>query len=170
MLWQELDPGVEKRCNRARKVVLHMKILVSACLLGENCKYNGGNNDCPAVKEFVRGREVIPVCPEMAAGFGCPRTPIEIVNGVLYDRDGNNVDAPMRAAIGEILERIENEDIACAVLKSRSPTCGVRQVYDGTFTGRLVDGMGLFARALQEAGIRVIDSEEVPGGSQPAQR
>ena len=139
-----------------------MKILVSACLLGENCKYNGGNNFCPRVTEFTEGREVIPVCPEMAAGFGCPRTPIEIVDGVLYDRDGNNVDAPMRRAIAELLERIRGEEIGCAVLKSRSPTCGVRQVYDGTFSGRLVDGMGLFAQALREAGYTLIDSEEVP--------
>lgn len=139
-----------------------MKILVSACLLGENCKYNGGNNHCPAVIAFTEGKEVLPVCPELEAGYGCPRTPIEIVDGVLYDRDGNNVDAPMRKAIAAILRRIQDEDIECAVLKSRSPTCGVRQVYDGTFTGTLKDGMGLFAEALQKAGIPVIDSEEIP--------
>ena len=137
-----------------------MKILVSACLLGENCKYNGGNNLCPAVVERTRGREVVPVCPEMAAGYGCPRTPIEIVDGVLYDRDGKNVDAPMRKAIAEILESLKGEDIECAILKSRSPTCGVRQVYDGTFSGKLVEGMGLFAQALRDAGYQVIDSEE----------
>lgn len=139
-----------------------MKILVSACLLGENCKYNGGNNLCPAAERFTKGREVIPVCPEMEAGYGCPRTPIEIVDGVLYDRDGNNVDAPMRRAIAGILKRLAGQDIECAVLKSRSPTCGVRQVYDGTFTGTLTDGMGLFAQALQAAGYQVIDSEEIP--------
>ncbi len=138
-----------------------MKILVSACLLGENCKYNGGNNHCPPVIAFAEGREVIPVCPEMKAGYGCPRTPIEIVNGVLYDRDGNNVDAPMRRAIDELLESIREEDIECAILKSRSPTCGVKQVYDGTFSGKLVEGMGLFAQALRDAGYRVIDSEDV---------
>ena len=138
-----------------------MKILVSACLLGENCKYNGGHNHCPPVIAFAEGREVIPVCPEMKAGYGCPRTPIEIVDGVLYDRDGNNVDAPMRRAIDELLESIREEDIECAILKSRSPTCGVKQVYDGTFSGKLVEGMGLFAQALRDAGYRVIDSEDV---------
>ena len=76
-----------------------MKILVSACLLGENCKYNGGNNYNGAVAEFVRDKEVLPICPEMLAGMGCPRTPIEIVDGVLMDRDGRNVDAAMRAAV-----------------------------------------------------------------------
>ena len=138
-----------------------MKIIVSACLLGENCKYNGGNNLCPAVVALTQGREVIPVCPEMQAGYGCPRTPIEIVDGVLYDRNGNNVDAPMRRAIAELLESIRDEDIEYAVLKSRSPTCGVKQVYDGTFSGTLRDGMGLFAQALRDAGYRVIDSEDI---------
>lgn len=138
-----------------------VKIVVSACLLGENCKYNGGNNYCPAVVAFAEGKDVIPVCPEMEAGYGCPRTPIEIVDGVLFDKNGNNVDAPMRRAIAEILQRLAGQEISCAVLKSRSPTCGVRQVYDGTFSGTLKDGMGLFAQALQEAGISVVDSEEI---------
>ena len=138
-----------------------MKILVSACLLGENCKYNGGNNLCPQVVAFTEGKEVIPVCPEMQAGYGCPRVPIEIVDGVLMDRNGNNVDAPMRMAIAHILEDLQGQDIACAILKSRSPTCGVRQVYDGTFSGTLIDGAGLFAQALMDHGYTVIDSEEV---------
>ena len=138
-----------------------MKLLVSACLLGENCKYNGGNNLCPKVIKLAEGREVIPVCPELEAGFGCPRTPMEIVDGILTDRDGKILAGPMEAAIALLLERIRQEEIECAILKSRSPTCGVRQVYDGTFSGTLVEGMGLFAKALQEAGYRVIDSEEV---------
>ena len=138
-----------------------MKILVSACLLGENCKYNGGNNYCPAVAEYVKDKEVIRVCPEMQAGYGCPRIPIEIVDGVLYNRDGNNVDAPMRNAIREILSQLREEDIQCAILKARSPTCGVHQVYDGTFSGKLIDGMGLFAQALKDAGYQVLDDEEI---------
>ena len=138
-----------------------MKILVSACLLGENCKYNGGNNYSPEVMEFIGGREVLPVCPEMAAGLGCPRIPMEIVNGVLTDREGKNVDEAMRCAVAQILESLKGEDIGCAVLKSRSPTCGVRQVYDGTFSGTLVPGAGVLAQALMDAGYTVIDSDEV---------
>lgn len=137
-----------------------MKIVVSACLLGENCKYNGGNNFSPAVAEFVKGKEVIAVCPEMLAGLGVPRTPIEIVNGVVYDRDGNCVDAPLREAVGRILAQLEGQDISCVILKSRSPTCGVKQVYDGTFSGKLVDGMGVLAAALHEKGYQVLDSED----------
>lgn len=138
-----------------------MKILVSACLLGENCKYNGGNNASSAVAEFVKGHELIPVCPEMMAQLGCPRTPIEIVNGVLMDRDGKNVDAAVRGAVRRALESIAGEKIDCAVLQSRSPTCGVNQVYDGTFSGKRISGSGVFAQALIDAGYRVIDAEDV---------
>ena len=136
-----------------------MKILVSACLLGRNCKYNGGNNHCPAVIEYVEGHEVIPVCPEVLAGLGTPRIPIEIVSGEVMTKDGRSVDAVLRNAVAQILR--ENTDADCAILKSRSPTCGVKQVYDGTFSGVLRDGAGILAQALMDAGIRVIDSEDI---------
>ena len=138
-----------------------MKVMVSACLLGRNCKYNGGNNLSEKTVEFVRNREIIEVCPEVLAGLGIPRIPIEIVNGELRDRDGVSKDAVLREAIAKILNQIKGEDIECAILKSRSPTCGVRQVYDGTFSGTLRDGAGLFAQALMDAGIRVVDVEEL---------
>ena len=138
-----------------------MKVLVSACLLGENCKYNGGNNFSPAVVEFVRGQEVMPLCPEMMAGLGCPRTPIEIADGVVVDRNGNCVDSAIRKAVAEALEMLREEEIQCAILKSRSPTCGVHQIYDGTFSGTLIDGAGVFAQALKDAGYRVIDVEDL---------
>ena len=88
-----------------------MKILVSACLMGENCKYNGGNNYSAAVVEYVKDKEVLTICPEMMAGMGCPRTPIEIVDGVLMDRNGNNVDAAMREAVVQAMEMIRKENI-----------------------------------------------------------
>ena len=138
-----------------------MKVLVSACLLGENCKYNGGNNFNPAVAEFVKDKEVLHICPEMMAGMGCPRTPIEIVDGVLMDRDGNNVDAAMRQAVEQAMEMIRKEEIQCAILQSRSPTCGVNEVYDGSFSGKLISGSGVLAQALKAAGYRVIDAEVV---------
>ena len=138
-----------------------MKIVVSACLLGENCKYNGGNNRDERLMAFLKGKDVIPVCPEVLAGLGVPRTPMEIVDGVLINREGVNVDGSVRQAVEQILRRLEGEEIQCAILKSRSPTCGVKQVYDGSFSGRLVDGMGVLAQALREAGYAVVDSEEV---------
>ena len=138
------------------------KILVSGCLLGENCKYNGGNNYNPRVVEFLKDKEVISICPEMMAGMGCPRNPIEIVDGVLTDCHGKNVDALIRKSVMEIMERIRDEEIQCAVLQSRSPTCGVNQVYDGTFSGKLIPGSGIFAKSLMDAGYLVIDVEDIP--------
>lgn len=144
-----------------RKGKAGMKILVSACLLGENCKYNGGNNYCAAVVDYVKDREILPVCPEVMAGMGIPRTPIEIVNGTLMDRDGCEVDAVLRNAVAQAMDLIRNEEIECAILQSRSPTCGVNQIYDGSFSGKLVPGSGVFAQALRDAGYRVIDAEEI---------
>ena len=141
------------------------KIVVSACLLGENCKYSGGHNWDPRVAEFVRGREVIPVCPEVLAGLGIPRIPIEIRNGVVVRKDGVVVDEAIRAAVSQILDALKEEDVECAVLKSRSPTCGVRQVYDGTFTGTLVDGAGVTAQLLIENGFQCVDIEDLDGGA-----
>ena len=135
------------------------KAIVSACLLGRNCKYNGGNNYDPKVAEFLAGKEVIEVCPEVCLGI--PRIPMEIADGILTDRNGKVVDTQVRAAVEEILESIAQEQIECAVLKSRSPTCGVMQVYDGTFSGTLVPGSGVLAKALQDAGYTVLDAEEL---------
>lgn len=140
-----------------------MKILVSACLLGENCKYNGGNNYAPHVAAFLRGHEVVRVCPEMLAGFGTPRTPIEIVDGVLMDRDGNNVDEALRGTVARLVRELKGQNFDCAVLQSRSPTCGVNQVYDGSFSGKLIPGSGVFAAALKAAGIRIVDAEDLKG-------
>ena len=139
-----------------------MKILVSACLLGENCKYNGGNNRNPQVLKFLQGHEIIAVCPEVAAGMGIPRTPVEIVDGVVRDARGNSYDQQLRQAVAKILEEIRPLEIDCAVLQSRSPTCGVNQIYDGTFSRTRVAGSGVLAQALKDAGYRVIDAEDIP--------
>ena len=138
-----------------------MKILVSACLLGENCKYNGGNNYNEAVAEYVKGKDILPVCPEMMAGMGCPRTPIEIVGGILTDREGRNVDEAMGKAVADAMALVRQEDIQYAILQSRSPTCGVNQVYDGSFSGKLISGSGIYAQALRDAGYHVLDAEDL---------
>ena len=138
-----------------------MKILVSACLLGKNCKYNGGNNYREKVAQLIQGREVIEVCPDVLAGLGIPRVPIEICQGEVISRDGISVDSAIRNAVAQILEEIKDEEIECCILKSRSPTCGVHQVYDGTFSGVLVDGAGVLAQALKDAGYRVLDDEDL---------
>ena len=138
-----------------------MKIAVSACLMGENCKYNGGNNLNQRVIDFIGDKEYIKICPEVLAGLGTPRVPIEIVNGEVISRDGVNVDKAIREAVEKILAMLKKEEIECVILKSRSPTCGVKEVYDGTFSGRLIKGEGTLAEALRKAGYRVIDCEDI---------
>ncbi len=141
-----------------------MKVLVSACLLGENCKYSGGNNRCPALLDWLEreGHEAVPVCPEQLGGLPTPRTPAEIVDGVVTDRDGRNVDAEFRRGAALALETARREGAELAVLQPRSPSCGARQVYDGSFSGRKIDGMGVFARLLSENGFRALEPEDLP--------
>ena len=134
-----------------------MNVLVSACLLGENCKYNGKNNRNEALIRRLQGHHVIPVCPEVLGGLGTPRPCVGLQNGRAVDCNGKDVDAAFRAGVAKALARIEGQAIDLAVLQSRSPTCGVRQIYDGSFTGTLIDGQGLLAAALTARGIRVVD-------------
>ncbi len=138
-----------------------MKVLVSACIMGENCKYNGGNNYHAKAAAFLADKDIIMVCPEMLAGLGVPRKCAEIVNGKVVDSDGKDVDTCYRNGVNRALETIQNEEIAFAVLQSRSPTCGVHQIYDGSFSGVLIEGQGLFAKELVGRGIKVYDVDEL---------
>ena len=139
-----------------------MKIMVSACLLGENCKYNGGNNRNERLLRLLSGHTVIPVCPEVLGGLPVPRVPAEIVDGVVTNREGIPVDGAFRRGAEKALQIAERERPDWIILQSRSPSCGVRQVYDGSFTGTLVAGEGIFAAMARQAGFRVADAEEIP--------
>ena len=139
-----------------------MTILVSACLLGENCKYNGGNNRNESVLRYAAGHEVIPVCPEMLGGLSCPRKPVEWVEGRVLTREGDDCTEAFRLGVQRAMEIIADKQVDLAILQSRSPTCGVKQIYDGTFSGVRIDGMGALARALKERGIPLMDAEDVP--------
>ena len=140
-----------------------MKIAVSACLLGKNCKYNGGNNRSEKILAFLRerGAEAIPVCPEVLGGLPTPRVPAEIAGGVVTNREGAVVDAQFRHGAEEALRIVRESGAKLVILQSRSPSCGAKQIYDGTFTGTLVPGRGVFAELLAEAGIPFVDVEEI---------
>lgn len=138
-----------------------MKILVSSCLVGCNCKYNGGNNLNANVVGFLKDKEIIEICPEMLAEMSIPRASAEIVGEFITEYNGNNVHKDYEKGVALALEKIKNEDIDLAILQSRSPTCGVNHIYDGSFTGKLIRGKGIFAKALINNGYRVIDSEDV---------
>lgn len=139
------------------------KIAVSACLLGENCKYSGGNNRNEKVLAFVKDKEVIPVCPEVAGGLPTPRVPVELVNGEAINRDGVNVDKEFHLGVERMLNKLSGEEIDLVILQPRSPSCGTKHIYDGTFTGTLVEGQGMFAKALMEKGYKVVEPDELSG-------
>ena len=134
-----------------------MKIAVSACLLGENCKYNGGNNYSETLIEYIKGHEVISICPEILGGLSIPRESAEIVNGIVSNKDGASVDKEFRKGAEIALEIVKEQQVDLVILQSRSPSCGVNTIYDGSFSGKIIPGQGVFANLLQENGIKIID-------------
>ena len=138
-----------------------MKIMVSACLMGENCKYNGGNNLSEKILEFVKGHEVITVCPEVMGGLPIPRIPAEIVNGVVTTKDGRNVDSEFRIGADKALKIAIENQVDLVILQSRSPSCGSKQIYDGSFSGKKIEGQGIFAKMLAENGFKILDAENL---------
>ena len=137
-----------------------MRIAVSACLLGHNCKYSGGNNRSQKVLDYIEGHEVIPVCPEVSGGMPVPRVPVELKNNKAINRDGEDVTAFFRRGVEQEMKKMQ--DIDLAILQPRSPSCGCKQIYDGTFTKTLIEGKGMFAQALAEVGIPMMDGDDVP--------
>lgn len=138
-----------------------MTILVSACLLGECCKYSGGHNYNQKVIDYVRENEIIPVCPEVMGGLPVPRAPAEIVNGIVINRKGECVDAQFRKGVERVLELIDGQNVDMAILQPRSPSCGSTQIYDGTFSGTLIPGKGLLAQVLSARGISCVDADKL---------
>ena len=138
-----------------------MTIMVSACLTGENCKYNGGNNRNEKVLQLMAGNEMIAVCPEQLGGLPTPRISSEICNGVVTAKDGRIVDQEFRLGAERCLDIARREQPDLIVLQSRSPSCGVRQRYDGTFSGKLINGSGVTAQLLMKNGFNVTDVEDI---------
>ena len=110
--------------------------------------------------EFLKDKEVIPVCPERDGGLPSPRRSIELWDNLPYDKEGNCYEEVFQKGIAVALRAVEDEDIAYAVLQSRSPTCGTGRVYDGSFTGTLTAGDGRLVQALKACGIPVYDVAE----------
>ena len=139
-----------------------MKIAVSACLLGHDCKYNGSNNRSQKVLDYIEGHEVIPVCPEVTGGLSTPRIPVELKDGRAINRNREDVTEFFRRGIELTTEKLADQNIDLAILQPRSPSCGCKQIYDGTFSKTLIDGKGMFAQALSDADIPLMDGDDVP--------
>ena len=134
-----------------------MKIAVSACLLGINYKYNGWNNYSEKLEKLLEKHEVIPICPEVLGGLPIPRDPSEIVKGEVLTNMGKSVDKEFRNGAKKALEIVKESGAELVILQSRSPSCGLGKIYDGSFTGRLVEGDGVFVKLLKDEGIKVVD-------------
>ncbi len=130
-------------------------ILVSACLAGEPCRYDGSAAPHPAVLELVRQGRALAVCPEVLGGLPTPRESMELRAGRIVCRSGADVTTAFEAGARQALEVALAAGCAEAVLKARSPSCGCGQVYDGTFSGVLIPGDGVLAALLKQNGIAV---------------
>ncbi|SHH24451.1 DUF523 domain-containing protein [Tepidibacter thalassicus] len=145
-------------------------ILVSACLLGVNCKYNGKNNENEKLIDYLRDKNIIPICPEQLGGLSTPRIPAEIVGGdgadvlnekaKVINKNGEDVTDEFLKGAYEALKIAKMFNCTEAILKLKSPSCGIKQIYNGTFTGKLRDGLGVTAALFKKNGIKLKSEEE----------
>jgi len=137
------------------------KLLVSACLLGDKVRYDGRGKYVPEVRDLNQHFELVLVCPEFEALQRAPRKKMELVKGALIDEDGRDLTIKVLKSIEDTVRLCKYLGITGAVLKSKSPTCGNKNVYDGSFKGVLIEGQGLLAKELKKAGITVYNEMEI---------
>ena len=136
------------------------KILISACLIGLNCKYNGGNNENSKLVELMKEKDLIPICPEQLGGLKTPRASDERTQEKVLTKEGIDVTKEYQKGAEEVLKLAKKLNIKKAILKSRSPSCGIDEIYDGTFSHTLIKRDGVTAELLKKNGIEVISSDK----------
>ena len=140
------------------------KVLVSACLIGNNCKYNGGNNRNEKIIEYLKDKEVILVCPEVMGGMSTPRIKSEIVLDsdklTVMNEKGADVTSYFIRGAEIALRRAIANGVKVAILKEKSPSCGYKKIYDGKFNGTKVEGSGVFTRMLLNKDIKILTEED----------
>jgi uncharacterized protein YbbK (DUF523 family) len=138
-------------------------IIISACLAGIPCRYNETDFSIPELIRFIDSEKNITVCPEILGGLPCPRSPCEIrktENGIsVIGKDGKNYTKAFRLGAEKVLKICRENNVTTAILKARSPSCGCGKIYDGTFSGTLIDGNGICAELLLKNGITVYTEE-----------
>lgn len=137
------------------------KTVVSACLAGVPCRYDGNCTEHPAVMELVRAGLALPVCPEQVGGLPTPRTPAEIVDDRVMTKDGQDVTEEYEKGARECLRLARLAGCTRAVLQPRSPSCGGGTIYDGTFSGTLIPGFGRFAALCRKNGLELINPDDL---------
>lgn len=136
-------------------------IIVSACLVGVNCKYSGSNNLSPAVVRFLNGQPFIPVCPEQMGGLPTPRPSCELVHDQVLDAEGIHHTAAFQRGVEEVVKLVKLTGANKAILKDGSPSCGCHQIYDGTFRGIKIAGQGMTAKCLKAIGVMVLADTDI---------
>lgn len=133
--------------------------LVSACLLGFACRYDGASKPCGLLVQLYRDGKAVPICPESLSGLPVPRLPCEQTKAGILCRDGRNLTAEFELGASRALRKALALGLRKAILKARSPSCGVGTIYDGSFTGKLCQGNGVFAQKLLDNGWDVEDED-----------
>lgn len=145
-----------------------MKILISACLMGEKVRYDGGHCfvDHPQIKKWAEEERLVILCPEVSGGAPTPRPPSEIVGEwVLTNKGQDNTEIYQKGAALTV-DLAKKEKVIMAILKSKSPSCGNKQIYSGNFDGSLISGSGITAKALMDIGIKVFNENEIEEATQ----
>ena len=141
------------------------KILISSCLIGENVKYDGGNNalHVKILEQWKQEGVLVPLCPEVLGGLSVPRSPCEVLEGTttVLCKSGEDVSVAFAKGAKESLRIAQKEGMCMAILKARSPSCGKDIIYDGTFTSTRVNDSGITCKLLQESGVVVFSEEEL---------
>ena len=137
------------------------RILISACLVGDNVKYNGGNNKSPLIDKLLEKYELIPFCPEVEGGLSTPRSPSDIKNGRVISMDGDYVTAAFERGAELAFNICLFLKIKKVILKERSPSCGKKEIYDGSFSHKVISGMSVTAEYLTSKGIEVYNEDEI---------
>lgn len=133
---------------------------ISACLMGVECRYDGRGNLAKELKDWLEDKEHILVCPEVMGGMSTPRAPSEIQGNRVMDNLGNDVTDYFVGGAHKAIKKMKEAGVSIAVLKSKSPSCGVGQIYDGTFSSKLIEGDGVFVQEARAAGIECYSFEE----------
>ncbi|MBR4693191.1 MAG: DUF523 domain-containing protein [Bacilli bacterium] len=138
------------------------KVLISACLLGVNCKYSGDNNyNKELIDKLNEQYDLIPICPEIMGGLSTPRKPAEIRDGKVFNNQGDEVTKNFQKGAEEALKIAKILNTNKAILKSKSPSCGKGLIYDGTFNNKLIEGNGITTDLLLKNKIQVISDKEI---------
>jgi len=136
-------------------------ILVSECLAGIDCRYDGQNNKNDKVLDFIKENDCILVCPEQLGGLSTPRTPAEITQNKVIDKNGKDVTINFIKGADEALKIANIYNCKRAILKAKSPSCGSKMIYDGSHTGKLKKGMGITAELFIKNNIEVLNEDEI---------